>query len=158
MTTTKRRLAGRIAKLEGNRWENLLFAYAAEIKATLIKIPEGARTIRLGNRLLLKRTKSPFDFILAKNKEVVFFDAKSINAKTFSKSLVNFNQVHALLDVERQGCRAGYLIHFRKRGAIAFISASVLSKMSKGTSVSIEDGLSIGSFDNFSLEPLFESK
>lgn len=155
---SKRKLGGKIAKIEGDKFENLLKSFAACSKILCLQIPNGAKTIRIGPKLILQRVKSPFDFVLIKGEKVVFCDAKSINANSFPRSLVNHSQVNHFLDILPHGHKAGYIIHFRKMHKVCFIDALFLSKLRKGESVQPNHGIDLGSSMDIKLGALFENQ
>ena len=93
-------MVGIKSKSNGQAFENAV-AYAAEFqKWKLLKIPEGCKNLGHGRTILIK---SPFDFILAKNKTVVFFDAKTIEDGNFTYSKINQTQVDELQKLHDEG-------------------------------------------------------
>lgn len=155
-SSQKRRIGGKIAKLEGEALEARIEPLARQIGAIAIKIPNAAKTIKVKGILRVVRAKSPFDYMIAKFPQVVYFDCKSINAATFPASLVTPHQLDLLLQLELNGFSAGFLINFRKLQWVSFVKASTLQKLKKGESVSSYDGVHLGTSSNFSLAGLFK--
>lgn len=151
----KRRLGGKIAKISGEEFENILIPWANKLNATLTRIPNGCRTIKRGNKLMVIRVKSPFDFLLSYQGKAVCFDAKSVNSNTFSHSMINQNQLNELLRIEKQLISAGLLIYLRKAQKVIFVRASKLSTLRRGASVGISDGLDLNNLKSLNLALLF---
>jgi hypothetical protein len=157
----KKRLSGKIAKIEGDRFEQILYPWAHRANAVLTRIPNGCKTIRTGLMIKLIRVKSPFDFIMTRynedclRPEAVFFDAKSTIAEAFFWSAINQDQVQELLKIQAKGFNTGYLVHFRTHDKVVFFQASMLVKLRKRTGLTVDDGLQVGSLDELNLATLF---
>lgn len=134
------RTRGYKAKKNGDGFESKIKFSANKLGWECIQIPTGAKRFR--NKIFL--VKSPFDFILVKNTKSLFFDAKSTEDNNFSYSKVNQTQVTNLINIERQGCYAGYVIRYGKDDACYFYSASALRTLQRRSSLERENGLYLG--------------
>lgn len=152
----KKRLAGKIAKIEGDNFEESLDRWANKINASLTRVPNGCKNVMIRGRLTLIRIKSCFDFILTKNKQMIAFDAKSIHVDTFARSRINYDQLKELEKIHSQGFKAGYLIYFRKAQKIRFVCVTELLKLKPRESVGIESGIDLGTSSSLNFSLLFE--
>jgi len=157
----QRRIAGKTAKREGDLFERILEQRALINCYNLIRIPDGCKTVRRGQKTVLKRVKSPFDFILQKpGGKNIFFDAKSkegdkISYSNFFSNESTASQVLTLLESENFGQKSGFMVWFRGADKIVFILASDVATMKPRTSFSRYDGIKLGSLNNLDFEPLF---
>ena len=148
-------LAGKIAKARGEQFETLL-THSAESKGfRTIRIPDGCK--QLFRRII--RIKSPFDFVFVRGKQVLFCDAKYVTGKTFTYSMVNFDQVQNLRLLESQGHPSGYIINFNHEleSIVCFASARQLFALRKGDSLSMHSLVRLGSFHSFDLGVIFDT-
>lgn len=99
---------------------------------TLIKIPNGNRYVP-GGKTIKHRTE--FDFCVGLEGNAIFFDAKStstpINLKDKIFSARKIHQFTALMEAHRAGNIAGYLIHFRKPGIIAWANVVLINNLNR---------------------------
>lgn len=153
--TLKKRLAGKIAKLAGEYFETSLEYVCSRDQIILVRIPDGCKVRKHGRSLKLVRVKTPFDFIIAKKNKAIFFDAKSINSKTFPYSCIDSNQLYHLSKLNSEGLKAGYLIRFREIDQIVFFDVQTLAQLKPRESLNVNMGTSLGSFHEFSLNTLF---
>lgn len=134
----------------GTAWEHTLHKLAQLNGWVSIKIPDGCRTIGKGR---LIKTKSPFDFCLAKKGKVIFLDAKTNDHDTFRYSEVNKYQVTYLIALERTAqCAAGYIVYHRNHDKIVFYAAASLWNLRPESSLSFNDGIDLGSLSNLFLD------
>lgn len=134
-------LGGKKAKHAGNVFEHWLSSCAQRQKFEVIRIPDGCKTLGKGR---LIRIQSPFDFLLAKDREAIFLDTKSCAGKSFARSAITPHQAFALSRLEAQGFIAGYLIHFTTLNTVSFFSASHLLDLKLNESLKPEQGVIIG--------------
>lgn len=154
---SKRSIGGSIARIQGNRFENIINSVAASERISCIKIPEGCKIVRARGRLIPLPIRSPFDFILAFQGQVAFVDAKIVKTATFSHSKMTSHQLYNLDSMRNQGLIAGYLICFEREtdAKVAFFDVKLLESVRKGQSLRPKDGLEIGNLYQFSLRKLF---
>lgn len=139
-------LGGKKSKHEGKKFENELVTACVLNNISCVQIPMGCRPVKSYNGIKLIPQKSDFDFVLASNKCAVFIDTKSTNDTTFKHSEITPHQVKKLLDLERQGFLAGYLVKYRAHeNRIVFYKASELNALKKGESLKVDDGIQLGS-------------
>lgn len=100
--------------------------------------------------------KSPFDFILAKNGRVILCDAKSIDAKNFSKSSCKPHQIDSLYGFEMSGLTAGFIVWLRAVDQVVFFQASKLKDLPPRCSLKTSDGILLGSVNTLTLEGLLD--
>jgi len=149
----KRRLS---PNAEGAIFETRLKLQAMEERIAIVQMPTGSRSIgHVGKRPTLIPVKTPFDFTVIKHGETAFFDAKSTDEKRFAHSKITKHQVEKLAEIESQGVAAGYVIHFRQSGLIVFMPASRLKAVKPRESLGRDDGLPLGTIDEFKLSILF---
>lgn len=144
-------LAGKKAKHAGNVFEHWLKVTALSQRFEVIQIPNGCKTLGK-NRLI--RVKTPFDMLIAKDREVVFLDAKSCAGKCFSRSAITPHQAFALSGLEGQGFLAGYLVHFTTLNIVSFFSATHLLNLKLNDSLKPEQGIVIGNSKEMNLNLL----
>ena len=145
----KKRTSGKLAKNMGDIFEAYTQAACRREGINLEKIPTGCRYVGPKKIALVK---TPFDFILAKNKQTAFIDCKTIESGNFSASMRDPNQIVSLLKMHNQNIPAGYIIWFRDKNLVIFATAEQLAKMTKGESIKHTDGIILGEHDNFSLQ------
>lgn len=147
MATMKRRIAGAKARRNGQIFESLIQVMSNRHGLYCIKIPDGC--IQLKNRIV--RVATPFDFIVAINGKTLFFDAKSTKESTFSKSKLKRHQVDFLCPFEQQQIDAGYVVFFQNQNAVVYFKATQLKALKRGESLSLSDGVMLGSQYEFNL-------
>lgn len=143
-----RSLSGKIARANGEFFERLVMFHARRLGFHIEKIPSGARWIG-PNRVM--PVKTPFDFIAAKNKKTIIFDAKCINKDSFSKSEIKLHQAMSLMRFESIGIVAGYLIYFVPVNRVCFYFASELLNLKSRQSLKSDNGIFLGGNDDFDL-------
>jgi hypothetical protein len=144
-------LRGAKAKAFGQLFEQILSITCHKARIKFEQLPSGCRWV--GKRAV--PVKTPFDFIACKNGKAIFFDAKTLDAKTFSKSSSTPHQIESLLAFELSGLTAGYIVWLREIDEIVFYKASQLKSLSRGDSLKSSDGVFLGKKDTLSLETLF---
>lgn len=102
------------------------------------------------------RMTNPFDFIFLKKGRVVFADAKTTKAKTFSFSALTQHQVRDLNECHKNNQTAGYIVHFSELKQIIFFNGSQLSNMQSGGSLKPADGILIGENNIILLDRIFQ--
>jgi penicillin-binding protein-related factor A (putative recombinase) len=101
---------------------------------------------------------TPFDYILFSQGYAITFDAKTVDANTFSYSQIEKHQVASLSRAAENALRSGYLIWFRPLDLVSFIPVSTLKTVKPRQSVTPEHGIIIGKGSGFNLQMLFEMK
>jgi hypothetical protein len=93
------------------------------------KLPTGARVIGKGKAIQIK---SHPDFIVGSSVGTIVFDAKTLgekhfnlNSRVFRKEKVH--QYKALNEAHSGGWHAGYLVHFRGEGVIAWMPIDIIN-------------------------------
>lgn len=102
--------------------------------------------------------KSPFDFIIAKNGKVVFFDAKSLDATTFTRSACKPHQIESLAGFEMSGLTSGFIVWLRQSNEVVFFKASQLKGLPPRGSLKVSDGILLGSVETLTLEGLLNGE
>lgn len=151
-TSKKKRTAGKLAKDMGDIFEAYTQAACRREGINLEKIPTGCKQAYYKGHLRTILVKTPFDFILAKNKQSAFIDCKTIESGNFSASMRDNNQVMSLLRMHNQNIPAGYIIWFRDKNLVIFATAEQLAKMVPRESIKHTDGIILGEHNNFSLQ------
>ena len=141
-------LGGKKAKSQGQSFENRFYDEAVFCGFKIMQIPMGARMIRgYGGRPKMIPVKTSFDFVLGKPNDknlVIFIDTKTIQAGNFTQSMIKEHQVNDLRDFESIGHIAGYCVYFRNKNKVVFFKASQLFELSRGESLTDEDGILLG--------------
>lgn len=140
-----------LAKAAGDGFEMLFFHTCMRHGITAIHIPPGCKNVKTKMGVVLKRVKTPFDFMLTNGAKVAFVDAKTKLGKTFCFSDLTHHQVHILKSLEDLGHKTGYVVAFRELDKVVFFSSSKLSSLRKRDSLSPEDGEYLGRVNSFSL-------
>lgn len=148
MATINRIKAGRKSKANGQAFENLLKGSAWRQGFECIQLPLGAKQVSAAK---LIRVRMPFDFIFCKSGRAIFTDAKSTVAKSFSFAAMTDHQVDALAKIEKQGFTAGYTVYFSSLNRVVFFHASQLTGLQRRSSLSIEDGVILGTCNEIDL-------
>ena len=102
--------------------------------------------------------KSPFDFIIAKNGKAVFFDAKSLDATTFTRSACKPHQIDSLAGFEMSGLTSGFIVWLRQSNEVVFFRASQLKALPPRCSLKSSDGILLGSIETLTLEGLLNGE
>lgn len=139
-----RKQSGKLAKIVGDQFENLLQISAIKHRIEFIKIPSGHKTIKVKGKLIHQRVRTPFDFIFVKNGKSVYFDAKTIESGNFCYSDLKSHQVNSLYNLEMQNVVAGYVIYYRDINQVIFYKASILRALKQRDSLKLDQGLYLG--------------
>lgn len=146
MPTIRNIRRGYKAKRNGQNFEHLICNELRKRGWVVTRIPDGCKVVG-ANKFI--RVKSPFDFVATRlvdpwnDSTAMFFDAKTVQGKTFSYSSIRSpHQLVYLHDIEQTGFRAGYVIQFQtlEKTEVRFFMASQLLKLRRGQSVSAADG------------------
>jgi hypothetical protein len=154
MLGSRAAIRGAKAKASGRLFENILAAHCDALGIKFEQLPSGCRWI--GKRAI--PAKSPFDFIMSKNGVAVVFDAKSIDAKTFGKSLCKPHQVESLFGFEVSGLTAGFIVWLRAIDEVVFFPAGKLKALAPRCSLKPCDGIPLGKRNTLTLEGLFNGR
>lgn len=144
MPTIGKILGGRKARAEGEIFEHMVERLARIQGLNCTNIPQGSKMVRgLGgmNRIAVK---TPFDFVIGKAPHMLFIDTKSVGKGNFTYADLKEHQIHGLLNWERAGYAAGYLVWFRTPNRVQFFSATELFRMRPRESFTPDDGVHIG--------------
>lgn len=120
----------------------------------VLRIPDGCRQI--GQNKII-RLKSPFDYLATKSGGKSFYcDCKTTIGESFPYSAINQEQVRDLLNIEKNGFVAGFVINFRQVDKYCFISAGELSEVVPGASVKARAAIDLGK--EIDIDKLFSSE
>lgn len=115
------------------------------------RIPDGCKQVP--GKII--RVKSPFDYFATKSNLKSFYcDVKTTQADRFPFSAINEDQLKKLLKIEKNGFKAGYVIHFRQVDMNVFMSASVLASIGPRESLMYFKGVDLGK--EIDVDRLFE--
>lgn len=145
---------GKLAKENGERFENQIIKTMLRDGIAFIKIPSSCKWI--GKRVVAM--KSPFDFVAGHNSKTILFDAKSTEGKTFTYSKIKTHQLNALMNFRIKKIVSGYVVYFSEIKQVVFFDSMILKKVKPRQSLSFEDGFCLGRIDNFSLLKLMPSE
>lgn len=144
------------AQAVGEQFEHMLKVPAQMMGATLVRMPDGCRTVRRGDALTNMRVKTPFDYILArKGQPCAFFDAKTVAGKSFSYSAINQDQVQWLRLLKHQGMCAGYVVWFRGVDRVVWYDVDQLRRLQPRESLLPSDGVQLGGAIRMDLSGIF---
>lgn len=146
-------LAGKKAKARGDIFENAFRAAAYRAYFKPIQIPMGAKFVGKDRMI---RVRTPFDFVLIHRKGTVFLDTKISLKKTFSYTQCTPHQVAELMEIERLGHLAGYVVYFSELNRIVFFHSHKLTRLQLGMSLRPEDGEDLGSLQTLNLINVLE--
>lgn len=151
-----RKIAGKKAKYFGDIFERFIVASCHKDHIHPVQIPSGCKQIRtkMGQQIL--RVRTPFDFIAMKDQRVIAFDAKTVDAETFSRSRLTPHQVESLYQCAKH-IPAGLVIWFRQQDQISFFPIQMIMRLKKGQSLNPVVGFQLGTSQAFSLLPVFKS-
>ena len=125
------------AKLNG------LYAEKCELNAR--RLPGGG----------VKVLKSELDYKLINQAgRVGYFDCKSYAGDSFVFSQLDPNQLERADRYNYWNVPSGFVVWFRQINRIVYFSGFVVTRKGAGSSFSEEDGISLGSIENFDLKPL----
>lgn len=150
-------LRGKIAKDQGAGFEARLEFVCHRSGVLATRIPDGCKMIRtkLG-AIIPKRVPTPFDFLLTKAGYTACIDCKTVESGNFSYSMLNEFQVRSLIGIYRSSISAGYIVWFRAPDKVIFFRASQLAALEPRESLKHEEGIMLGSSNDFSLYPVLE--
>lgn len=143
-----RRLSGKLAKQNGQSFENDILIATVRGGWVGLRIPDGCKQVYGGK---IVRIKSPFDYIIAKNfdnhSEHIYFDAKHTSAKAFPTDKIKWHQFDQLSKFDHiYGVSLGYIVQFKAHGCVVFFSTKKLaSAMRSRKGLTPSDGLILGS-------------
>lgn len=107
--------------------------------------------------------KAAPDFMIFKDAQAIFFDAKSFDSDHVTYTQINQNQVMQLKRLNEHGFKAGYLVHLRAIGEVCFFPVHKLLSVQPRGSLRLIDaislkGLDLGEASMFNIGLLFETK
>lgn len=143
---------GRRAQRGGEQFENEFRSACARSGVHALRFPNGCKTVRALKGIRLIRVLTPFDWILSFNRTSGYIDTKTTAEKGFPHAKIEDHQLVEMLALEREGHRAGYVVHFTSlpAGPIVFFTATILFGLKPRSSLKVEDGVILGreySFD-----------
>lgn len=130
-------------KKQGNGFEQIVKTMGKLTGWTVVKIPDGCKHVGKGK---IVPVKSPFDFVLSKNGQSIFFDAKTYDQECVNTSQLNYRQLEILYALEFDAKEpAGYVIYFRPVNKVIFFPASILLTLKTDQSLHHSKGVDLGS-------------
>jgi penicillin-binding protein-related factor A (putative recombinase) len=132
--TLRRKIAGKIAKQQGDAFEEAFEWKCRAASIAITRIPDGCEQ----GRGKLYRVKSPFDWFLSFQCWAFALDTKSTAELAFPHWKIDRDQVDNLLSHQKQGTMAGYVIYMRTLNAVVFVAASDLDRRLKSGKGSIK--------------------
>lgn len=147
---------GNKSRIEGLSFENLFKLQCQHQGILVLQMPLACKIIgyKFGRPNLIQQ-KSPFDFILIHNGISVYVDLKSFEGPRISHSMLTTHQVNALQSIRLHGCQAGYVVNHRAANTVVFYEADKLFELKPGQSLSAENGIYLGTWDNIHAGNLF---
>jgi len=141
------------AKVAGAQWEALFESAAWRFGCKVIKIPSGCRWV---GKNKIQPVTTPFDFCLIRKSVSVYLDTKTTLAGTFIYSDIDQQQVYWLSQCAAGGCKAGYVVEFRKLKRVVFFSVEQLAGLKPRSGLYPDDGVQLsGDDDRLDLGALF---
>jgi penicillin-binding protein-related factor A (putative recombinase) len=135
----KNAVTGLKSKRQGETFETVIKIAASKQKISYLKIPTGCEMKRTAYGLKTFMVKSPFDFIMAFNKKVLFFDVKSTKSDHFVRSSIDMDQVDSMHKLHEQGLPTGLIIFFNADNRLTasghFFSLNKILELKKGESL-----------------------
>lgn len=146
---------GARARSEGLAFEDFFVNALRRSGFRVIHLPQGAKFVagKFG-RPRLAPVKMPFDMIVSVKNKAGFFDSKSISDDNLVYSFLTPHQVDIMADLESDGHRAGYIVHFKKTGRVIFYSAQKLQALERRCSYSQDDGVDLGTLFDLKIKGL----
>lgn len=138
------RIGGMRAKIAGTNWENLFESSAWRFGCKVIKIPSGCKWVGPNK---IKPIPTPFDFCIIRKSVSVYLDTKTTLSGTFTFSDIDQNQVYWLSQCAAGGCKAGYVVEFRKLGSVVFFSVEQLAGLRPRSGLSPAQGVQLSGDD-----------
>lgn len=154
----RRKLAGRIAKKSGDRFERIFYNSAISNGLGCIQIPNGMKVVKLKNKLIPVPIATAFDFLIASNGKILCLDTKSTQKNTFSFSEITPHQLQALEHMNSHGIDGGYIIVFNSQttAGVYYFPTETLSNVKPKSGLNASMGLHLGSMMDFDLKILFQ--
>lgn len=146
MSMKQRSISALKAKKHGDFFENVIMFFANRAGYKFIKIPNGCKYLPNGKIIPVK---TPFDFILSREDQVLFIDAKTTEKETFPFSAIDQDQVRCLDQTQSKGTKCGYVIDLN--GNVVFVEVNKLKQVSPGESLKKEDGVFLGITRDFDM-------
>lgn len=144
-----------------NRSQGALFEQMLQWKANIqnvmfIKIPDGCKRVPSASKIpRLIPVTTPFDFIFIYEGKSIFLDAKTFDKTSITYSMLTNHQVITLNKIRHYGAQAGYIVFHRDIDEIRFYDAEKLYRLRPRESLTIGDGIKIGTSESFNLTLLF---
>lgn len=139
-------------RIQGVQFEKILEKHCNQQGVLFIKLPIGAKPIGRGRWI---RQTSPFDYVLLHEGSAVFLDCKSLDSKTISYSTLTEHQITSLSAIREHGSLSGYMVWFRPINQVVFFEVKTLLGLKPRQSLSPQDGIYLGRFENIALGTLF---
>lgn len=155
MPSINRHRAGRVAQKIGQTFEIILANMSRSQGICCIRIPDGCRQVRGARGYQLLRVATPFDYVLMLKNKTVILDTKTTEGSTFTHSAIKSHQLSELLKCQPHVHRSGYLVWHRDVDQVAFYPAHLLSVLKHRQSLSVMDGLNLGSLSKMDITRLF---
>lgn len=144
---------GLSSKKIGNSFEDLFKRAAQHQGFGILRIEDGCR--RIGLKKLIP-VKQACDFVLVNRGLCAFIDTKTQgDGKTFPRANINLDQVNAIDGMCYHGATGGYVVWFRDINKVIFFDYELLKNAQAG--IPYGDGVDLGSFENFTLQRIYES-
>jgi hypothetical protein len=157
MATLRKIYAGHTARAWGKKFEQMIELCASRDGITMIRIPDGCETRRGPHgKPIIRRVRSPFDFVALKNGSAIIFDAKTVDGNTFSRSAITPHQMESLSRCAVDAQQSGYLVWYRFHDTVAFHPVEQLVAMKRGQSLQPTKGQILGVGGAFSFAALFQ--
>lgn len=149
---SRRMMGGHRARSAGSSFEQLFELSCNRSQVLWVRIPNGSKTFKdKAGKLKVKNAKSPFDYLCTKDGKTAVLDCKTLEQGNWSYSAITRHQLDALLSVGNS-INAGYLVWYRKRNAVVWLSCFKLRDLRPGESLTPDDGLYLGTIENFKIE------
>jgi penicillin-binding protein-related factor A (putative recombinase) len=145
-----------LAREAGKSFEALFEVHCRQKQMGFTKIPDGCYRIKTPYGIKLVACRTPFDYFICKNGRAAALDCKTINADSFSFSMLDKHQVEALYELGSH-VASGYIIWFRISDKVCFFDSKILMGLVSRTALIPEDGLLLGSIDRFDPEKIIET-
>lgn len=153
-----RRIGGKKAKKQGAGFEEAIELLFRSRGWTIARIPNGCKWVKnRQGKLVTVGEKSPFDYLATKDRECIFFDAKTYDRDRIQYSDIKWHQLNALESLAYAGHIAGYLVCFRKSNLLAFYDTVTLRNLKRGKGLHVSDGIQLGNLHTFNLDNLMRT-
>ena len=121
-----------------------------------IRINDGCRRINGFKKII--PVKQPFDWIMAFSSVAAAIDTKrQAKGMTFVASKIDPNQVSKMMELDRQGVIAGYVVYTMAINRLYFIPVSMLHlSLASGLSIRLIEQLDLGTLENSDLKRIFQ--